>query len=125
MTPGTPQPGPAPETGTMTVAELDALARARGPWRGKAVFALIDRIPADSDAVESLGDLARQPIVRANRMHLVTLAWAVIQALLAAGTPRSRELAERAFAELSPAEQQDFLRYLKAPSIQAANPPKP
>src|SRR6266545_2514706 len=109
MTDSVPEMGPAPATETMTVSELDALARARGPWRGKAVFALIDRIPGDAAAVEVLGDLAKQPAVRNDRMHLVTLAWAVVQALLAADTPRARALAEGAFDEFDEMEQEKFL----------------
>jgi len=125
MTQPEPEIGPAPETARMTAAELDALVRAGGPYRGKAVFALIDRTPGDAGAIEALGRLARLPLLRNDRVHLVTLAWAAIIGLLAAETPRSRALAYAAFAELPGTEQQDLLRSLKAPTIEQAHPEKP
>jgi hypothetical protein len=117
--------GPVPAVGQMTTAELDTLIRAGGPHRGKAVFALIDRVPADAAAVEALGKLAKLPVVRNDRIHLVTLAWAAITGLLAAETPRSRALAYEAFAALPPPEREDLLRAWKATSIETAHPAKP
>jgi hypothetical protein len=125
MTEPKPNLGPAPSTETMTVTELDTLARAGGPWRGKAVFALIDRVPGDTAAVDALGELAKLPVLRNDRIHMVTLAWAAITGLLAGETPRSRALAYSAFAELGEREQEDFLRSLKASSIEEAHPAKP
>lgn len=117
--------GPAPAVAQMTTAELDALVRAGGPYRGKAVFALIDRLPHDSAAVEALGELAKLPLVRNDRLHLVTLAWAAITGLLAAETPRSRALAYAAFAALPASEREELLRSWKATTIEEAHPAKP
>jgi hypothetical protein len=117
--------GPAPAVGQMSTAELDALVRAGGPYRGKAVFALIDRVPGDTAAVEALGELAKLPLLRNDRLHLVTLAWAAITGLLAAETPRSRALAYEAFAALPGSEREDLLRSWKATTIEQAHPAKP
>lgn len=113
---------PAPPIAQMSVSELDALVRAGGPWRGKAAFALIDRVPADAAAIEALGELAKLPSVRADRIHMITLAWAMIIGLLAGETPRSREVAEAAFADLGASEQESLLRYLKVNAIEDAHP---
>jgi hypothetical protein len=116
---------PAPPTAAMSVDELDALVRAGGPHRGKAAFALIDRVPGDAAAVEALGELAKLPSVRADRRHMITLAWAMIVGLLAGETPRSRELAYVAFAELAASEQESLLAYLKVGTIVDAHPDRP
>ena len=89
------------------------------------MFALIDRIPGDAAAIEALGELARLPLLRNDRIHMVTLAWAAITGLLAAETPRSRELAYEAFAALPASEREDLLRSWKAPSVEEACPAKP
>jgi hypothetical protein len=115
---------PAPATAQMTVGQLDELVRAGGPYRGKGVFALIDRLP-DPGAVETLGQLAKLPLLRRDKLHMITLGWAAIIGLLAGETPRSRQLAYEAFADLDEREQADFLRYLKAESIEAAHPERP
>lgn len=117
--------GPAPAVTQMTTSELDALVRAGGPYRGKAIFALIDRLPGDQAAIEALGELAKLPLVRNDRLHMVTLAWAVITGLLAAETPRSRALAYEAFAALPASEREDLLRSWKAATIEEAHPTKP
>lgn len=56
---------------------------------------------------------------------MVTLAWAAITGLLAAQTPRSRELAYEAFAALPASEREDLLRSWKASSVEEAHPAKP
>jgi len=88
------------------------------------VFALIDRLP-DPGAVEALGRLAKLPLLRRDKFHMITLGWAAIIGLLAGETPRSRQLAYEAFADLDEREQADFLRYLKAETIMDAHPDRP
>ena len=119
---------PAPPTGEMSVGELDALIRAGGPYRGMAAFALIDRVPGDAAAVEALGALAKLPSVQADRRlrgHKISLAWGMIIGLLAGETPRCRELAYVAFAELGASEQGMLLLYLKVEAIEDAHPDRP
>lgn len=116
---------PAPATGQMGVAELDALVRAGGPYRGRAVFELIDRSATDPAAVAALGELAKLPLLQTDRAHEVTLAWAAIIGLLATETAASRELAYAAFAALPTSEQPRLLAYLKTDQITDAHPPRP
>lgn len=116
---------PAPPTAEMSVAELDALIRAGGPYRGKAAFALIDRVPGDAAAVEALGELAKLGPVQADRMHMISLAWAMIIGLLAGETRRAREVAYAAFGDLDASEQERLLRYLKVNAIEDAHPDRP
>jgi hypothetical protein len=113
-----------PATAHMNVTELEALVRAGGPYRGKAAFALIDRVPDDA-AVVSLGELARLPAVQADRMHMITLAWAMIIGLLAGETTQSRDAAYAAFADLPAGERAEFLSYIKANTIEDAHPGRP
>ncbi|MFI7609381.1 hypothetical protein ACIBTV_30310 [Micromonospora sp. NPDC049366] len=107
----------------MANEELADLARRGGPYRGKAVFELVDRAGTDDDAAAVLGDLSRLPVLREDRaFHLVSLAWAAIVGLLAAETPHSRRVAYGAFADLPAADQANLLSYLKAERIEDAHP---
>ncbi|MEU8211595.1 hypothetical protein AB0B85_20640 [Micromonospora sp. NPDC049044] len=107
----------------MTNAELTDLAASRNPYRGKAVFELIDRAPTDNDAATRLDQLSRLPALREDRLfHLVSLAWAAITGLLAAETAYARTRAYAAFGALGRADQDDFLAYLGAERIEDAHP---
>ncbi|QGN48444.1 hypothetical protein GKC29_17425 [Micromonospora sp. WMMC415] len=107
----------------MTNDELAQMAQRGGPYRGKAVFELVDRAGADDDAATTLGDLSRLPALRHDRVfHLVSLAWAAIIGLLAAETPYARSVAYAAFAALDAVDQRDFLSYVKAERIEEAHP---
>ncbi|BBH66676.1 hypothetical protein ACTI_33610 [Actinoplanes sp. OR16] len=122
--PGMPVPPrlPAPPVGEMSNSALADLVRAGGPFRGKAVFELGDRAATDDDAATVLGELTALPVVRDDRFHLVTLAWAAIVALLTAGTPHARQVAYQAFAGLPDSEQRDLLLYLHCDRIEDARP---
>ncbi|MFF5073339.1 hypothetical protein ACFY2R_19615 [Micromonospora olivasterospora] len=106
----------------MSNAELANLAAQGGPYRGKAVFELVDRARVDDAAAGLLDQLSRLPALRRDRVHLVSLAWAAIIGLLAAETPEARKRAYAAFAALDPAEQADFLSYVRAERIEDAHP---
>ncbi|MEU1686872.1 hypothetical protein FXF50_01505 [Micromonospora sp. AP08] len=107
----------------MSNEELANLAAQGGPYRGKAVFELVDRARADDEAATRLDQLSRLPALREDRaFHLVSLAWAAIIGLLAAETPHARKLAYAAFAALDPADRTDFLSYVRAERIEEAHP---
>ncbi len=112
-----------PPVGQMRNEELAGLAKGGGPYRGKAVFELIDRARADDDAASRLGELSRLTALREDRVfHAVSLAWAAIIGLLAAETPHARGVAYTAFAAMSAADQSDFLAYVKADRIEDVHP---
>lgn len=114
---------PVPPVGQMRNAELAELAARGGPYRGKAVFELIDRARADDDAATRLGELSQLPALREDRAgHLVSLGWAAIIGLLAAETPQAREVAYTAFATMDGVEQANFLAYVGAERIEDAHP---
>ncbi|PZF96485.1 hypothetical protein C1I93_13790 [Micromonospora endophytica] len=103
--------------------ELAELAGSGGPYRGKAVFELVDRARADDDAASRLGELSLLAALRGDRLfHSVSLAWAAIIGLLAAETPHARTVAYAAFAALSAPDQAEFLAYVKADRIEEALP---
>ncbi|NJC86191.1 hypothetical protein HC030_27145 [Planosporangium mesophilum] len=106
----------------MSNTELAELVRAGGPYRGKAVFELADRAATDDRAATVLGELTMLPVLRNDRLHLVSLAWAAIIALLAAKTPHARQVAYRSFAALAESEQRDLLDYLRCDRIEDAHP---
>ncbi|MET7966531.1 hypothetical protein [Micromonospora sp. NPDC005305] len=107
----------------MNNAELAELAAGGSPYRGKAVFELVDRARVDDDAATKLNQLSRLPTLREDRaFHLVSLAWAAIIGLLAAETPHARTSAYAAFEALDRADQADFLSYLRAERIEEAHP---
>ncbi|MFG2169485.1 hypothetical protein [Micromonospora chersina] len=107
----------------MSNEELADLAARGGPYRGKAVFELIDRARADEEAATRLDQLSRLPALRGDRaFHLVSLAWAAIIGLLAAETPHARKLACAAFEALDHTDQVDFLSYVGAERIEDAHP---
>ena len=107
----------------MSNGELAELAQRGGPYRGKAVFELVDRAASDDDAATRLGDLSRLPGLRDDRVfHLVSLSWAAIIGLLAAETAHSRSVAYAAFRALPAADQADLLAYVKAERIEDAHP---
>lgn len=123
MTAPPPPHLPAPPVRTMRNEELADLARQGGPYRGKAVFELIDRARNDNEAATRLGELSRLPALRADRVfHMVSLAWAAIIGLLSAETPHARGIAYAAFAALDAGDQADFLAYVKAERIEDAHP---
>ncbi|GAB3936589.1 hypothetical protein GCM10027614_13340 [Micromonospora vulcania] len=99
------------------------LAASGGPYRGKAVFELVDRARSDDDAATRLDQLSRLPALREDSaFHLVSLAWAAIIGLLAAETAHARASAYSAFAALGRTEQAGFLAYVKAGRIEDARP---
>ncbi|MEV4822053.1 hypothetical protein [Micromonospora sp. NPDC049274] len=107
----------------MTNAGLADLAASGGPYRGKAVFELVDRARSDDDAATRLDQLSRLPALREDRaFHLVSLAWAAIIGLLAAETPHARARAYAAFEALDRAEQVDFLACVRAERVEDAHP---
>ncbi|MEV6815508.1 hypothetical protein [Micromonospora sp. NPDC051296] len=112
-----------PPVRQMRNAELAGLAKGGGPYRGKAVFELIDRAKSDDDAATRLGELSRLSALREDRaFHLVSLAWAAIIGLLAAETPYARSVAYGAFAALAGTDQAELLAYVKAGRIEDAHP---
>ncbi|MCY1138168.1 hypothetical protein OWR29_09180 [Actinoplanes sp. Pm04-4] len=114
---------PEPPVRDMTVGELRALVERRDVYRAKAVFELAARARDDDAAAETLAELSRLPVLRNDRLHgFVSLAWAAISGLLAAETPRARQTAYAAFADLPPGDQDLFLTYLRADTIEAAHP---
>ncbi|MFC7532217.1 hypothetical protein [Actinoplanes sp. GCM10030250] len=117
-----PPPLPVPPVREMSNADLAALVRAGGPFRGKAVFELGDRAAADNDAATTLGDLTTLPVLREDRFHAVSLAWAAIVSLLAAETPHARQVAYRSFAALTDTEQKNLLDHLHCSRIEDAHP---
>ncbi len=52
----------------------------------------------------------------------MSLAWAAITGLLAAGSPRARETAYAAFADLPAGDREQFLGYLRVERIEDAYP---
>lgn len=123
MTAPRPPQLPVPPVRQMSNEELADLAAQGGPYRGKAVFELVDRARADDEAATRLDQLSRLPALREDRaFHLVSLAWAAIIGLLAAETPHARKLAYAAFAALDPADRTDFLSYVRAERIEEAHP---
>ncbi|MBM0256003.1 hypothetical protein [Micromonospora sp. 4G55] len=107
----------------MSNEDLTELVQRGGPYRGKAVFELVDRAATDDDAATRLGDLSRLPALRDDRVfHLVSLSWAAIIGLLAAETAHSRSVAYAAFHALPAADQTGFLTYVKAERIEDAHP---
>ncbi|MEU8237656.1 hypothetical protein [Actinoplanes missouriensis] len=122
-TPSLPRRGPAPPVDQMSNAELARMVESEHPYRGKALFELCDRVPADDDAATKVGLLSRLTSLRRARLFdRVSLAWSAIIALLAAETTHARDEAYAAFEALDPAEQQDMLDYLEVGAIEEAHP---
>jgi hypothetical protein len=120
--PPAPQLPPEPPVREMAVGELAALVEGRNVYRAKALFELAARAAQD-DAADALGHLSRLPVTRDDRLfHLVSLAWAAIIGLLAAGTPHARQVAYAAFADLDPRDRADLLDYLQVQRIEDAHP---
>ena len=120
MTEESPAHIAAPAVGEMSNAELAGLIEEGHPYRGKAVFELVDRATQDIDAATRLGALSRLPLLRNDRLfHHVSLAWSAIVGLLAAETPDARRIAYEAF---DPDDLRELLDYLKSPRIQDAHP---
>ncbi len=113
---------PVPPIREMSNTELADLIRARDPYRGKAVFELGDRATTDNGAASLLGELSSHPVLREDRIHALSLAWAAIVSLLAAQTPYARQVAYRSFAALPELEQRDLLAYLRCTRIEDAQP---
>jgi hypothetical protein len=114
---------PAPAVRQMRNEELAELAQRGSPYRGKAVFELIDRARTDDDAATRLGMLSRLTSLREDRVfHMVSLAWAAIIGLLAAETPHARQVAYTAFAAQEATDQTSLLSYLKCDRIEDAHP---
>lgn len=123
MTAPPPPNLPVPPVRQMTNADLADLAASGGPYRGKAVFELVDRARSDDDAASRLEQLSRLTTLREDRaFHLVSLAWAAIIGLLGAETVHARASAYAAFEALGPSEQMDFLAYVQAERIEDAHP---
>jgi hypothetical protein len=122
MTLPVPPQRPVPPVREMTNAELADLIRADDPYRGKAVFELGDRAATDDAAATVLGELTLLPILRNDRLHHISLAWAAIVALLAAETPHARQVAYRSFAALTEPDQLALLDYLRCDRIENAHP---
>lgn len=121
--PKLPRRGQAPPVDRMTNAELARMIEAEHPYRGRALFELSDRIPADDDAATKVAMLSRLTSLRLARVFdPVSLAWTAIIALLAAGTDHARNEAYEAFGALDADEQARMLEYLEVKSIEEARP---
>jgi hypothetical protein len=121
--PKLPRRGQAPPVDRMTNAELARLIEAEHPYRGRALFELSDRIPADDDAATKVAMLSRLTSLREARVFdPVSLAWTAIIALLAGGTDHARAEAYEAFGALDAGEQAKMLEYLEVKSIEEARP---
>jgi hypothetical protein len=106
-------------------SELEDLVRRNDPYRGKAVYELIDRLTlrSDGDAIGHLGAISRLPSVRNDRLfHGPSLAWAAITGLLSAETDQSRAEAYAAFHDLAGHDQRRLLEYLHCHRIEDAHP---
>jgi len=122
--PASPPANSGTPTKELTVDELADLARGNARYRGKAIFELIDRAPADTAAAERLAELSEVPKLREDRVfHMVSMAWAAIIGLLVTEKPYERQLAYDAFAKLGPKDQENLLRYLRCGRIEEAHPP--
>jgi hypothetical protein len=121
--PKLPRRGQAPPVDHMTNAELARMIEAEHPYRGRALFELSDRIPADDDAATKVAMLSRLTSLREARVFdPVSLAWTAIIALLAGGTDHARAEAYEAFGALDAGEQAKMLEYLEVKSIEEARP---
>jgi len=121
--PKLPRRGQAPPVDRMTNAELARMIEAEHPYRGRALFELSDRIPADDDAATKVAMLSRLTSLREARVFdPVSLAWTAIIALLAGGTEHARAEAYEAFGALDAGEQAKMLEYLEVKSIEEARP---
>jgi hypothetical protein len=121
--PKLPRRGQAPPVDRMTNAELARMIEAEHPYRGRALFELSDRIPADDDAATKVAMLSRLTSLREARVFdPVSLAWTAIIALLAGGTDHARAEAYEAFGALDAGEQAKMLEYLEVKSIEEARP---
>jgi hypothetical protein len=121
--PKLPRRGQAPAVDRMTNAELARMIESEHPYRGRALFELSDRIPADDDVATKVAMLSRLTSLRQARVFdPVSLAWTAIIALLAGGTEHARSSAYEAFGALDPDEQAKMLEYLEVASIQEAHP---
>jgi hypothetical protein len=107
----------------MSNAELARMIEAEHAYRGRALFELCDRVPADDDAATKVAMLTRLSSLRQARLFdRVSLAWSGIIALLAAETEHARSSAYEAFGALDPEEQRDMLDYLEVGAIEEAHP---
>ncbi|GIF09773.1 hypothetical protein [Actinoplanes siamensis] len=122
MTIPVPPKLPVPPVREMSATDLADLIRSGGPYRGKAVFELADRAATDDAAANLLGELTHLPMLRDDRIHAISLAWAAIVSLLAARTPHARQVAYRSFAALPGSEQEGLLAYLRCSRIEDAQP---
>jgi hypothetical protein len=121
--PKLPRRGQAPPVEAMSNAELARMIEAEHPYRGRALFELSDRIPADDDAATKVAMLSRLTSLRQARVFdPVSLAWTAIIALLAGGTDHARGEAYEAFGALDPDEQATMLQYLEVETIEEAHP---
>jgi hypothetical protein len=121
--PKLPRRGQAPPVDRMTNAELARMIESEHPYRGRALFELSDRIPADDDAATKVAMLSRLTSLRLARVFdPVSLAWTAIIALLAGGTDHARNEAYEAFGALDPDEQARMLEYLEVKTIEEARP---
>ncbi|MBF6289199.1 hypothetical protein [Nocardia cyriacigeorgica] len=111
---------PTPEFRSMSVAQLYHLVDTDHAHRGGAVLELLDRSAASDSAARAAGELGKLPLLREDRIHRVSMTWAVIAGLLAAGTPVSRACAYDVFYDLSPREQEEVLGWLKTDRIESA-----
>lgn len=110
----------------MDNAELARMVAAEHPYRGRALFELVDRAARDEDAATRVGMLSRLTSLRETRLFdQVSLAWSAIIGLLAAGPGHARDTAYAAFEDLAGDEQQAMLRYLEVDDIADAHPRVP
>jgi hypothetical protein len=122
MTAPPPPHLPIPPVRQMTNDELADLAASRDPYRGRALFELVDRARTDDEAANRLDQLSRLPTLREDRVgHLVSLAWAAIIGLLAAGTSHAQARGYGAFEALDGSDQAHFLAYLRVERIEDAD----
>lgn len=118
-------PSNVPPLADLTNGALEDLVRRNDPYRGKAVYELIDRLTlkADGDAIGHLAAISRLPSARSDRLfHGPSLAWAAIIGLLSAETEQSRAEAYAAFHDLAEDDQRRLLEYLHCRRIEDAHP---
>ncbi|MGQ4617472.1 hypothetical protein [Nocardia sp. R7R-8] len=112
---------PKPDFRALSIVELDAQARHRGPHWIAAVYELTDRAAYDDTAARTAAELAKLPLLREERVfHWASATWAVINELLRADSPVARSCACEVFDTIDEAEQADILIWLKASSIELA-----
>ncbi|MFI5959709.1 hypothetical protein [Cryptosporangium sp. NPDC051539] len=108
----------------MSNVELDELAQSAHDDRVAAVFALCSRARTDHAAAQMIGELFDLRWVQELRYcgrfprPKLSLAWALVEELLATDDPETREIGYAAYARLASVEQEDVLVWLGVDRIE-------